>query len=118
MASNNNTTTTTIYRGYDFDGTLTTGIQPILPYVIISGRTFAEYNAAIIPWAEKAPIYIRGAGKYGDWQHAGEFKAQMIKTLGITEFYEDDTNQIQIIRQKCPECKIFQVFADKSTKVV
>ena len=33
-----------ILRGYDLDGTLTTGLTPINPYVVISGRTFQEYN--------------------------------------------------------------------------
>lgn len=34
-----------------------------------------------------APVYIRGSGKYGDQQHAGEFKAYMINLLGVEEFY-------------------------------
>src|SRR4051794_17004593 len=105
-----------ILRGYDIDGTLTTGIKPQEPYVIISGRVFAEYNDYVKQLANKAPVYIRGSGKYGDRIHAGTFKSNMINILGVQEFYEDDDVQINIIQQGSPNCKVIKVFPDGTTK--
>jgi len=99
-----------ILRGYDLDGTLTTGLTPINPYVVISGRTFQEYNELTKELAQKVPVYIRGTGNYGDQQHSGRFKAYMINLLGVDEFYEDDPVQIKIITELCKSCKIIQVF--------
>lgn len=106
-------------RGYDVDGTLTTGLTPIEPYVIISGRTFGEYNDYIKFLATKAPVYIRGTGEYGDRNDAGMFKANMINMLGISEFYEDDPVQIQIIiANTTAKCSVYQVFPDSSVSKV
>lgn len=92
--------------GYDIDGILTAGIQPHGNYVIISGRTFAEYDDFVKRAAQVAPVYIRGIGEYGDREHAGKFKAKMIKMLGVVEFHEDDPVQAKIIFKSCPKCKI------------
>lgn len=96
-------------RGYDIDGVLTVGIELEYPCVIISGRTFGEYNDVAKQAAQKAPVYIRGTGQECDGNHAGEFKAQMINILGVTEFYEDDPIQIKIIKKNCPNCKIIKI---------
>jgi hypothetical protein len=94
-------------RGYDIDGVLTIGIQPIEPYVIVSGRTFSEYNDFAKKLATSAPLYIRGVGQYGDREDAGKFKAKMINFLGIREFYEDDPVQLNIIKAECPNCLVY-----------
>jgi len=90
-------------RGYDIDGTLTTGLRPVKPYVVISGRTIAEYDETVKKLANEAPVYIRCTGKVGDRIAAGNFKAEVIKLLDVKEFYEDDEVQAQIIRDRCPE---------------
>lgn len=95
--------------GYDIDGVLTSGFTPQPNDVVISGRTFVEYdntakNAALI-----CPVYIRGVGRRGDKQHAGRFKANMIQILGVTRFYEDDPVQIAIIQMQNPDCEIIHV---------
>ncbi len=95
-----------VLYGYDIDGVMTAGITVKTPYVIISGRTFAEYDHYTGELAQGAPLYIRGAGAYGDHQHAGEFKAMMINWLGVTEFHEDHPQQIAIIEARCPDCKV------------
>lgn len=95
--------------GYDIDGVLTTGIKPVGNYVIISGRTFKEYDDFAKKAALIAPVYIRGIGLYGDRIHAGNFKASIINLLGVEEFYEDDDIQINIITQNCPGCKVLKV---------
>lgn len=95
--------------GYDIDGVLTAGVKPQGKFVVISGRTFAEYDDFPKQAAQFAPVYIRGVGAYGDRKHAGEFKAMMIQALGVTEFHEDDPVQIEIIERLCPECVVHRV---------
>lgn len=90
--------------GYDLDGTLTA--PPPTGSVVISGRTFAEYDDLAKRIAAVVPVYIRGVGAFGDRQAAGEFKAQMITHLGVTVFYDDDDLQAEIIRQRCPNVEV------------
>ncbi len=94
--------------GYDIDGVLTAGIKPTGNYVVISGRTFAEYDDFAKQAALLAPVYIRGVGLYGDRIHAGNFKASIINFLDVTEFHEDDDVQIKIITENCPRCQVIK----------
>lgn len=96
-------------KGYDIDGVLTRGIVPEAGSVVISGRTIAEYDDFAKRAAQICPVYIRCTGAYGDQVAAGKFKAMMIKHLGVTEFYEDDQIQIDIIRKANPKVKIIKV---------
>ena len=96
-------------KGYDIDGVLTMGITPEEGSVVISGRTFEEYDDFAKQAAELCPVYIRGVGQQGDREHAGRFKAIMIKMLGVTEFYEDDEVQAEIIKKKNPKCLIHKI---------
>lgn len=98
-------------KGYDIDGVLTNGIIPEKGSVIISGRTFQEYDDFAKRAAQICPVYIRGVGAYGDRDSAGRFKARMIKELGVTEFYEDDDVQISLILEINPQCHIIKVYA-------
>lgn len=96
-------------KGYDIDGVLTSGIVPEKDSVVISGRTFAEYDDFAKQAAQLCPVYIRGVGEFGDRVGAGFFKAKMIKHLEVTEFYEDDDLQISIIKEECPNIIIHKV---------
>ena len=91
--------------GFDIDGVLSR-MTPGDDAIIISGRTFAEYDDYAKKLASMFPVYIRGVGKYGDRKHAGEFKASMIKMLGVTDFFEDDDLQAEIIKKINPKCNI------------
>lgn len=96
--------------GYDIDGVLTSGIKtPTANSVVISGRTFSEYDDFAKQAAQICPVYIRGSGEYGDREDAGNFKAKMIAHLGVTTFYEDDELQIAIIKNANPNCEIIKV---------
>ena len=97
-------------NGYDIDGVLTGGFAIEFPAVVISGRTFAEYDDFAKAAANVCPVYIRGVGEYGDQQAAGEWKAEMIIKLGVTKFYEDDPVQIAVINELAPDCVVVQVF--------
>lgn len=93
-------------NGYDIDGTLTTGLKPIEPYVVISGRTWKEWDSSI-SW--HVPVAIRGVGVYGDPTDAANFKVKMINLWEVTDYYEDDERQAEIIRRDCPNCTVHMV---------
>jgi len=97
-------------RAYDWDRTLFDGgVVPQEPFIVISGRTWNEWDDGLRAMSQRCPVYIRGVGAYGDHQHAGRFKAMMINFLGVTEFYEDRDDQIAIIEAQCPNCKVIKV---------
>lgn len=95
--------------GYDIDGVLTAGYFPRPGDVVISGRTFAEYDETAKRAAQICPVFIRGAGQFGDDEAAGRFKATMIRQLGVTKFYEDSPRQIALILQLNPNVEIVHV---------
>lgn len=94
--------------GWDIDGTLT-GKEDLEGCVVISGRTFQDYDELAKSLAARVPVYIRGSGAYGDHVDAGRFKAAMINHLGVTEYHEDVPLQAEIIRQNCPNCTVVMV---------
>lgn len=91
---------------YDLDGALPLGTYPPKGSVVITGRTFSEWDDRVRDMAMHAPVYVRGVGKVGDREHAALFKAEVITLLGITVFYEDDEEQVQIIAEHCPWVEI------------
>lgn len=91
-------------EAWDLDGTLT-GTPPS-GACVISGRTFSEYDDLAKSIAGQLPLYIRGSGRPGDRQDAGEFKALMINRLGVTLYHEDDPIQAEIIQRSCPNCTV------------
>lgn len=95
--------------GYDIDGVMTKNIQVKFPYIIISGRTFKHYDTFVKELAQNAPVYIRAIGDSSDWKHSAYFKASIINLMKITEFYEDEPKQADIIRANCPDCKVIMV---------
>jgi hypothetical protein len=95
--------------GYDIDGVLTAGYTPTADDVVISGRTFAEYNDTAKQAAQICPVYIRGVGSYGDRLAAAHFKAVMILQLHVDRFYEDDPIQAAIIRLCAEDCEVVVV---------
>lgn len=75
--------------GYDIDGVLTRTdtIWDLTGAVVISGRTFAEYDDTAKQAAQLCPVYIRGVGTYGDRHPL----------------------QAEIIRWGCPDCEVVEV---------
>ena len=96
-------------RGYDIDGVLADGTKPIKPYVVISGRLPDEWDRTVQQIGTKYPIYLRPYGDFGDRDLAGEWKSFIINALGVTEFYDDDPLQLEIIAKNCPNCKTIKV---------
>lgn len=97
-----------VLRGYDVDGVLTAGVEPIEPYVIITGRI---HGSGLEAWKERAlSVHHRPEDTPEDlwWDnaHAGAFKAGVIAELGVTEFYEDHPIQMEQIRLGAPDCVV------------
>ena len=102
-------------KGFDFDNTLTEGFIPGEGDVIITGRTADKETATRgemallgVPneLAKSIPIYF-----YPNpddlltetrFQKIAEFKAKIIKDLGLTLFYEDEPAEAAIIREANP----------------
>ena len=98
--------------GYDIDGTLNRDDVAVIPgdCVVISGRTFAEYDDLAKALAQRVPVYIRGSGEVGDRTAAALFKAAMIRHLGVARFYDDDPEQAQLIRERVGDtCAVYLV---------
>lgn len=98
-----------VLRGYDIDGVLTRKVEPVKPYVVISGRTLDEWERTVKEIGVGAPIYLRPYGQPGDRMLAGRWKAEMIERLDVKEFYEDDRVQAKIIQDNCPGCEVIFV---------
>lgn len=101
-------------KGYDIDGVITKGILPEIGSVVISGRTIDEYDDLVKKLAQEFPVYIRynkssSLGRYADRVDAGFFKSQLINLLKVTEFYEDDEIQIEIINKENPSVVIHKI---------
>lgn len=92
----------------DLDGVFGRQLDPA-PSVVISGRTWSEYDLVARTVAQQMPLYIRGQGVYGDRMAAAKFKAKMIELLGVTRFYEDDELQISVISTLCPRVDVVHV---------
>ncbi len=96
--------------GYDIDGVLVPRrVWPCQTYVVISGRLWTEWCRTVKEIGTDAPIYLRPHGRNGDRHGAGLWKANMIGKLGVTDFFEDDAYQAEIIQQSCPGCTIHMV---------
>ncbi len=94
--------------GYDCDGVLVPlRVQLPSQFVIISGRLYDEWVRTLAEIGHYGmPVYLRPYGQYGDIEMAGRWKAEMINALGITDFYEDNTQQANIITASCSQCTV------------
>lgn len=88
-------------NGYDIDGVATAGVRPLKdePAVYISGWLYTEFTQTVALLGTDHPIYLRPYGSHGDVQLAAIWKATMIDALKVHHFYEDDTNQIELMRR-------------------
>jgi hypothetical protein len=98
------------FRGYDVDGVLVPRkIEPIHPYVVITGRPLWQFPETLAAVGACSAIYCLPTQGQPTAETAGEWKALIIGRIGVTEFYEDDPTQAAIIRERCPGCKVIMV---------
>lgn len=99
--------------GYDYNGVVDNGrFRPSINDVIITGNGNV---ADVLDWlrAERiqcAVYFPPKTLKSHDDTAAGVWKSDMIRLLGVTKFYEDKTEQIDIIKSSCPNCEVVRVF--------
>lgn len=100
--------------GYDFNGVVDTGKYiPTSEDVIITGNTIPMAKS-VITWLLEHNIFcavyfqplLYGAN---NMIVSAMWKAEMIKKLGLTKFYEDDPTQYNIIVNYCPDCEVIKV---------
>lgn len=93
-----------VLSGYDYDGVWNNGYQD-KDGIIITGRSYEDYHTTHQELKKtsnyEVPIYFNPAKKDDtNQQNSGDWKAEMISKLGITDFWEDDPQQIEIIKLK------------------
>lgn len=93
-------------RSYDIDGVITKGIKPEPSCIIVSGRlsTFMAETRDLLNKlgiSEAIPVYLRPAGISDDRVSAGVWKATIINWARVTEHWEDDPLQANIISAMC-----------------
>jgi len=110
-------------RGYDIDGVLTHGIKPFGNICFaITGRSFEEADhtyAQFKEWSIKdcAIYFCPLPSKDITREKAAYWKANMIQTLGVTVFFEDDLLQADIILRQLPNLMIHMVRPDGTTYI-
>jgi virulence-associated protein VapD len=98
--------------GFDYNGVVDTGNKrPSIDDVIITGNTDVKTT---LDWLnvhniQCAVYFPPKTMKSHDDTAAGVFKSDMIRLLGVTEFYEDKPEQIDIIKSSCPDCRVYRV---------
>ena len=111
-------------NGYDFDGTLTDGIIPVVPWVIVTGRIAADVNG-VHRWLKGKEreygsplgVYYRPQGHHGDPVSSGLWKAYIIHTLRLRTFYEDELTQYNLLVSLRLKCDIHLVSKGKVLQV-
>lgn len=100
--------------GFDFNGVVDTGrpgLQPTIRDVIITGNTYVE---GVLDWLSahniKCAVYFPPmTNQSHDDTAAGVFKSDMIRLLGVKKFYEDNSEQFDIIKSSCPDCEVIRI---------
>lgn len=99
--------------GFDFNGVVDTGqMKPSINDVIITGNTDVK---STLDWLsinriQCAVYFPPPTNKTHDDTAAGVWKSDMIRLLGVTKFYEDKPEQVDIIKSSCPNCEVVRVF--------
>lgn len=98
--------------GFDFNGVVDTGNKrPSIDTVIITGNT---YVAGVLDYLNthgiKCAVYFPPDKRMSNNHNAvAVWKSEMIRRLGLTEFYESNKQEWEILRDSCPDCKVFKV---------
>lgn len=101
-------------KGYDFNGVVDTGrFIPEPTDVIITGNTVPMAKSVLVWLLEHniyCPVYFNPYPHGANNMYvAGFWKAQMINKLLVSEFYEDDPLQFEIIKNYSPTCVLIKV---------
>jgi len=97
-------------KAYDYDGVVTKGIEIEPGAPIITGRSFEEIDRISPEIFGSHPIYFNPVS-IAEKNLAAEidWKAKMIKLLGVEVFYEDQPEILVNLKRLCPKCQIRKV---------
>lgn len=99
-----------IRKGYDYDGVVSENVIPAEGAPIITSRSFEEADRFDEKKIKGHPVYFNPiTWSEKNTEKNAAWKAEMINRLGIEEYYEDDSDYIQILKVKCPNCNIVKV---------
>ena len=97
-------------KAYDYDGVVTTGMKLEENAPIITGRSFEEINRIEYKRVKGHPIYFNPiTWSKKTLEREIKWKAEMIKKLGIEEFYENDCAVIEALKKESLQCNIIKV---------
>lgn len=96
--------------GFDYNGVVDVGIKrPSVRDCIITGNTHIE---GVLDWLHdhgiKCAVYFAPPSAVGG-NAVAVWKSEMVRRLQLSEFYEDDPVQWEIIKDSCPDCKVLKV---------
>lgn len=101
-------------KGYDYDGVITSGIQPEKGAPIITGRTIDEIEKIDEETRKNHPVYFNPIGlNEKTKEKEAQWKSEMIKRLKIEEFFENDAQIVVLLEKLCLDCHIVNVGESK-----
>jgi len=99
-----------LFKAYDYDGVVKTGIQAEKGAPVITSRTIDEIEKIDEETRKNHPIYFNPISlNEKTIEKEIEWKAKMITQLGIEEYFEDSPEVIVALRKLCPNCHIIKV---------
>lgn len=103
---------------HDIECLIYPSLLPKHPYgeddkvVIISGRTFEEWEKSGKSIAKDFICYVRGSGETGDYIHSAYWKAFVINEIDVDVYFEEDPRQVTILRNTCTHTLIVDLSDD------
>lgn len=103
-------------KGYDIDGVITAGVIPAADGVIITGRSWEEAPETYKMLRDRGifnAVYFNPVAFGGKTiENSGQWKAQVVKLLGVSEFHEDDLVQARFITTENPTVQLHLITED------
>lgn len=101
-------------RGFDFNGVVDTGrpgLQPTEEDVIITGNTFImQVYDYLDTHSIRCAVYFPPDKRMsGNRNAVAVWKSEMIRRLRLDTFYEDDTQQWEILKDSCPDTEVIRI---------
>ena len=101
-------------KAYDYDGVITAGIVPEKEAPIITSRTIDEIEKLDDDTKKNHPVYFNPiSASNKTFEIVVQWKSEMIKRLGIEEYYENDAEIVVRLEKLCPNCYIINVGESK-----
>jgi len=99
-----------LFKAYDYDGVVTTGMKIEKGAPIITGRTIDEIEKVNEKTRKNHPVYFNPISlNEKTIKKEIEWKAQMINKLRIEEYFEDTVEVIVALKKLCKNCNIIKV---------